>query len=128
MTLTKGTPSAILSNKTAAAAGATTLTDCTSIDTDASTTLALEVKVTYGSSATLAGTVKVFASYDDTNFDTDPVEQFDLPFTTNTTKSQTFLLTPAPRYMKVQVVNNETAEANKDMTAVYVYMHKQDVS
>jgi len=128
MTLAKGTPSTILSNKTAAAAGATTLTDCTTIDTDATVSVALEVKVTYGSSATLAGTLKIFASHDDTNYDTDPVEEFTLPYTTNATKSQTFVITPGPRYMKAQIVNNETAGANKDITAAYIYMHKQDVS
>lgn len=128
MTLSKGTPTVVLSNKTAAAAGSTTLTDCTTIDTDACTALALEVKATYGSSATVAGTLKIFASYDDTNFDTDPIEQFDLPFTTNTTKSQSFNITPGPRYLKAQVVNNESSGSNKDMTAIYVYAHKQVVS
>jgi hypothetical protein len=128
MVISKGTPSTVLSNKTAAAAGATTLTDCTTIDTNTCIALAIEVKVTYGSAATLAGTVKIFASYDDSNYDTDPIEQFDLPFTTNTTKSQSFNVMPGPRYLKVQIVNNETAGSNKDITAAYVYAHQQDVS
>lgn len=128
MALSKGTPTKILDNKTAAAAGQTTLTDCTTIDTDACTGLALEVIATYGSAATLAGTLKVFGSYNDTNYDTNPIEQFDLPFTANTTKSQSFNLQPGPRYLKAQVVNNETSGANKDMTAVTVYSHKQVVS
>jgi len=122
MALTK-TVSTILSNKTAAAAGATTLTDCTTIDTQGVLSLAIEVKATYGSSATLAGTLKIFASSDDSTYDTDPVDQFTMPYTTNTTKSQTFNIIPGARYLKVQVVNNETAEANKDMTAIYVYSH-----
>jgi len=128
MALSIGTPTKVLDNKTAAAAGATTLTDCTTIDMDAATSLDLEVLATYGSSATLAGTVKVFASYDDSHFDSDPVEQFDLPFTTNTAKSQTYSVSTRARYLKVQVVNNESSGLNKDMTAVNVYAHKQTMS
>ena len=128
MALSIGTPTKILDNKTAAAAGATTLTDCTTVDLDAATALDLEVLVTYGSSATLAGTLKVFASYDDTNYDSDPVEQFDLPFLANTAKSQAFSVATRARYLKCQIVNNETTEANKDMTACYIYAHKQSVS
>lgn len=129
MALAKGTATTILSNKTAAAAGATTLSDCTTIDTDATTNLAITVKLTYGSSATIIPTVKVFASEDDSNWDTDAFEQFDMPsLLASNTKKATFGLGHAPRYLKVQVVNNETAGANKDITAVYVYSHKQAVS
>lgn len=122
MALSK-TVATVLSNKTAAAAGATTLTDCTTIDTQGVLSLAIEVKATYGSSATLAGTLKVFASADDSTYDTDPVDAFTLPFTANTAKSQTFNIIPGARYLKCQVVNNETTGSNKDMTAVYVYSH-----
>lgn len=128
MTLAKGTPTKVLDNKTAAAAGTTTLTDCTTIDTDAATALALEVLVTYGSSSTLAGTLKVYGSYDDSHYDTDPVEQFDLPFLANTAKSQTFNLNPGCRYLKALITNNDSAGANKDITACYIYAHKQTVS
>ena len=128
MTLSIGTPSKILDNKTAAAAGTTALADCTAIDMDAATTLDLEVLCTYGSAATLAGTLKVFASYDGMNYDTDPVEQFDLPFTANTAKSQTFSVSSSARYLKGQIINNESSGSNKDMTACYIYTHKQVVS
>ena len=127
MTLTK-TPVLILDNKTAAAAGATTLTDCTTIDTQGCISLAIEVKATYGSSATVAGTLKIFASYDDTNYDTDPVDTFTLPYTANSTKSQTFNIIPGARYLKCQVVNNESAGSDKDMTAVYVRSHPHVLS
>jgi hypothetical protein len=128
MAISKGTPTKILDNKTAAAAGATAQADCTAIDTDTTVALALEVTITYGSSATVAATLKIFASYDGTNFDTDPIEQFDLPFTANTTKSQSFNLIPGPRYLKAQVVNNESAGANKDATAISIWKHQQSVS
>lgn len=128
MTLAKGTPATILSNKTAAAAGNTTLTDCTTIDTNAAVSLALEVKATYGSAATLAGTLKIFASADDSTYDTDPVEQFDLPFLANTAKSQTFNVYPGARYLKCQIVNNESSGSNKDITAIYIYSHLQVLS
>jgi hypothetical protein len=129
MTLAKGASTTILSNKTAAAAGSTTLSECATIDTDATSNLAITVKLTYGSSGTLVPTVKVFASEDDSNWDTDAFEQFDMPtLLASNTKKATFALAHSPRYLKVQVTNNESAGADKDITAVYVYSHKQDVS
>lgn len=127
MTLSKSVAT-ILSNKTAAAAGATTLTDCTTIDTQSMVSLAIEVKATYGSSATLAGTLKIFASSDDSTYDTDPVDSLTMPYTANATKSQTFNIVPGARYLKVQVINNESAGANKDITAIYVYSHPHILS
>ena len=127
MALAIGTPVKILDNKTAEDGSYTTLTDCTTIDMDAATSLDLEVLLTYGSSGTVAGILKVFASYDDSHYDTDPVEQYDLPITANTAKSQTFSISSRARYLKCQIVNNDSG-ANKDMTACYIYAHKQTAS
>lgn len=127
MVLAIGTPVKILDNKTAEDGSTTALADCTAIDMDAATALDLEVLLTYGSSATVAGILKVFASYDGTNYDTDPAEQFDLPFLANTAKSQTFSIASRARYLKAQIVNNDSG-ADKDMTACYIYAHKQVVS
>jgi len=128
MTLTQGTPTKILDNKTAEDGSYTTLTDCTTIDMDAAASLDIEVLVTYGSSSvTGCAVVKVFASYDDSHYDTDPVEQFDLPFLINAAKSQTFSITTRARYLKCQIVNTDSG-ANKDLTACYIYAHKQTIS
>jgi hypothetical protein len=127
MPLAIGTPTKILDNKTAEDGSVTALADCTAIDMDAAVSLDIEVLLTYGSSGTVAGILKVFASYDGTNYDTDPVEQFDLPFAANTAKSQTFSIASRARYLKCQIVNNDSG-ANKDMTACYIYTHKQVVS
>jgi hypothetical protein len=127
MAISIGTPTKILDNKTAEDGAATALADCTAIDMDAAVSLDLEVLLTYGSSGTVAGILKVFASYDGTNYDSDPVEQFDLPFLANTAKSGTFSVSSRARYLKAQIVNNDSG-ANKDMTACYIYAHKQTIS
>jgi hypothetical protein len=128
MTLSIGTPTKILDNKTAEDGSYTALSDCTTVDMDAAISLDLEVLVTYGSaSVTGCATLKVFASYDDTNYDTDPVEQFDLPFLINAARSQTFSIASRARYLKAQIVNTDSG-ANKDLTACYIYAHKQVVS
>jgi len=112
----------ILSNKTAAASGSTTLSDCTTIDTTSVISLAIEAKATYNASATLGVRVKVFASGDDTNYGDLPIAQFDLPFAANTTKRWSRDIIPAEKYMKVQVTNLDTAQS---ATAIYVYAHAQ---
>jgi hypothetical protein len=129
MALAKGASATVLSNKTAAAAGATTISECTTIDTDAATKLALTVKLTYGSAATLVPTIKLWASEDDINWDTELYESYDFPkCTASGTLKWTLDVGDGPRYIKIQVVNNESAGSNKDITAIYVYTHKQAVS
>jgi len=129
MALAKGASTTVLSNKTAAAAGSTTTSECTTIDTDACTDLSLTVKLTYGSAATLVPTIKIWASEDDTNWDTEVYESYDFPkCTASGTLKWSFDIGHGPRYLKVQVTNNETADANKDITAIYVYTHKQAVA
>jgi hypothetical protein len=114
------TVATILSNKTAGEGAGTVLSECTTIDTAAVLMLGIECKVTYHASATLGVTVKVFASYDDTNYDTYPCDQWDMPFVADTTVSKTVSTLPAGRHLKVQVYNNDTAQ---DATAIYVYSH-----
>jgi hypothetical protein len=112
----------ILSNKTAAASGSTTLSDCTTIDTTSVISLAIEARATYHASATLGVRVRVFASGDDSNYGDSPIAQFDLPFAANTTKRWSRDIIPAEKYMKVQVTNLDTAQS---ATAIYVYAHAQ---
>lgn len=115
----------ILSNKTAAYNGATTtLGDCTTIDTNTTVSLAIECKCTYDSSADDGCTVQIFASGDDTNYGDNPIDEFDMPFTANTTKRWSRAVIPAERYLKVRVKNNSTVNPST-ATAIYVYAHKQ---
>jgi len=110
----------ILSNKTAAASGSTTLTDCTTIDTSACLLLGIECVVTYHASATQGVTVKIFASGDDSNYGTTEIDSFAMPFAANTTKRWSRPIIPAEKYMKVQVTNNDTGQS---ATAIYIYSH-----
>lgn len=110
----------ILTNKTAAASNSTTLTDCTTIDTEAVLMLGIECKVTYHGSATLGVTVGVYDSSDNVTFDTNPSDQWDMPFTAGASISKTVATLPAGRYKKVKVTNNDTGQS---ATAIYVYSH-----
>lgn len=91
-------------------------------DTSALINLAIECTVTYNAGATLGCTVKLYASYDGTNWDTDPYDQFDMPFAAGTTKSQTFAVNPAPKYLKVGVTNLDTVQS---ITAFSAWAHTQ---
>ncbi len=119
------TVATILSNKTAAASGSTTLGDCTVIDTNACVGLAIECKVTYNGSATKGVRVKLFGSYDDVNYDSDPYDYFDMPFTAGSTISCSFNTIPGPRYIKAQVTNLDTGQS---ATGIYVYSHPMVIS
>jgi hypothetical protein len=124
MSLTK-TVTKVVDNQTVAESASLDLANSTAIGpTDTSTliNLAIECTVTYHASATAGCTVKLYASYDGTNYDSDPYDQFDLPFTANTTKSQTFAVNPAPKYLKVGVTNLDTAQ---DITAFSAWAHTQ---
>lgn len=125
MALSK-TVTKVVDNQTVAEAASLDLANSTAIgptDTDTVINLAIECTVTYHASATAGCTVKLFASYDGTNYDSDPYDQFDMPFTANTTKSQTFAVNPAPKYLKVGVTNLDAAQ---DITAFSAWAHTQD--
>lgn len=124
MSLTK-TVTKVVDNQTIGEASELALSNSTAIgptSTDTLINLAIECTVTYNASATAGCTVKLYASYDGTNYDSDPYDQFDMPFTANTTKSQTFAVNPAPKYLKVGVENLDTAE---DITAFSAWAHTQ---
>lgn len=124
MSLSK-TVTKVVNNQTVAESASLDLSNSTAIGpTDTSTliNLAIECTVTYNASATAGCTVKLYASYDGTNYDSDPYDQFDMPFTANTTKSQTFAVNPAPKYLKVGVTNLDTAQ---DITAFSAWAHTQ---
>jgi len=124
MSLTK-TVTKVVDNQTVNASSSLALSNSTAIgptSTDTLINLAIECTVTYNASATSGCTVKLYASYDGTNYDSDPYDQFDMPFTANTTKSQTFAVNPAPKYLKVGVTNNDTGQS---ITAFSAWAHTQ---
>ena len=115
----------VVDNQTVGSSSSLSLANSTAIgptDTSALINLAIECTVTYNASATLGCTVKLYASYDGTNWDTDPYDQFDMPFTAGATKSQTFAVNPAPKYLKVGVTNNDTGQS---ITAFSAWAHTQ---
>lgn len=124
MSLAK-TVTKVVDNQTVAATASLALANSTAIgptSTDALINLAIECTVTYHASATAGCTVKLFASYDGTNYDSDPYDQFDLPFAAGATKSQTFAVNPAPKYLKVGVTNLDTGQS---ITAFSAWAHTQ---
>jgi len=123
MAFAKGDATAILSNKTAAASASTTLADCTTITTTDATDLHIHCKVAYNAAATLGVRVKLFASYDnDTNYESNPFWQFDMPFTANVTIGYSARVPFSAKYIKVQVTNLDTGQS---ATAIYIYYSMQ---
>ena len=124
LTFTK-TIATILDNKTAQEANVTALSDCTAIDTNGVLSLSIGYRVTYHASATAGGTLRLYASYDGTNYDDQVYDQWTLPFATGASYEGHFTVLPGPRYLKAQVAN---ADAAQDITAIYVYSEPQTVS
>ncbi len=121
MGLTK-TVTAILSNKTAAASTATLLSDCTAIDTSQATNAcAIEVLLTFHASATLGATLKVYGSYDGTNWDTDPFATGSIGKVSGA-RSKSFSFIPGPKYVRAQIQNLDTGQS---ITAITIYAHLQ---
>ncbi len=58
----------------------------------------------------------ILSSHDDSDYDTEPYAQFDIPCNPNQTVRTTYAVLPDPKYIKAQVVNldsNYTAESVK---------------
>jgi hypothetical protein len=111
----------VLSNKTAAASGSTTLTDCTTVTTTDHIGLAILVRATFNASATLGARVKAFASNDGSTYSTEVYWQADIPYTSGA-RIAAFDVPRGPKYLKFQVTNLDTAQS---ITAIYVDTHVQ---
>lgn len=114
------TVATILSNKTAGKGAGTVLSECTTINTESVLMLGIQVNLVFNAAATGAATVKVFASQDDTNWNTNPSDQWDIPWVSGASDGPVVATLPAARYLRVQVYNNDAA---RDITAIYVYAH-----
>lgn len=91
------------------AGGATETSDV--IDLGLSGYLALTIRVTYDGGATAGVRCDVFTSPDNTNWDTDTYAEFSPAFTAGATKQKTVLVDPTARYIRVNVVNLDGANA-----------------
>jgi hypothetical protein len=115
----------ILDNKTAAASASTSLADCTAIDTNGVLSLGIGYRVTYHGSATAAGVLKLFASYDGTNYDDQVYDQWTLPFLAGASYEGHYSVHPGPRYLKALVTNLDTVQS---ITGIYIYSEPQTIS
>jgi hypothetical protein len=99
------------------------IASCTAADCSAVIVADVECVCTYAASSTLAATVKIYASSDGTNYGSQPVDQFTMPFVTNTTQRWSKTVIPSAKYLKATIKNNDTG--NYHLTAVYVYITTQ---
>jgi len=124
MAITK-TSTKIIDNKSAAADDSTSLSDCVSVDLTTAIQMAIDVEMIFNASATYGAMVEVYASDDDTNWDTNPFEQFPVAVTPGATIREHFVMIPAPKYIRVKVVN---LDPTYSITAINVYSIPQVVS
>lgn len=112
------TSTKILDNKTANASSSTSLSDCTAVNLSTAVQLAIDVEMTFNASATQGATVRVYASDDNSEYDTIPYDQFDVAVSAGNAVKAHFAVLPAPKYIKVSVTNLDTAQS---LTGISVY-------
>jgi len=117
MALTK-TVATHVSNQTVAADTLYPLSSITATDCSEAILADVEGVCTYHASGTTAAVVRVYASNDNSNWGSEPVDQFTMPFTANTTKRWSKTIIPSAKYIKCTIYN---ADAAQSITAAYVY-------
>lgn len=121
MVLTK-TVTTEVNNQTVNAATEYSLASVTAVDCSAVLIADVECVCTYHASATTAATVRVYASSDNTNWGSQPVDQFVMPFAAGTTKRWSKTIIPSAKYLKATVYN---ADPTYSITATSVYLTTQ---
>jgi len=121
LALTKSVSTQV-SNQTVAAATEYALSSITAVDCSAVLIADIEGLCTYNASGTTAAIIRVYASQDNSNWGSSPVDQFTMPFAANTTKRWSKTIVPSAKYLKVTVYN---ADASYSITAAYVYLTTQ---
>ena len=101
----------LLTSQTVNASAESTLGNSAQLDLDGVESLAITVDATYNSSATQGVTVKVFTSYDGTNYDDDIFDSFDPSFSAGSSVQKTVAVDPSARYLKVTVQNKDTGQS-----------------
>ena len=117
MALTK-TVATHVSNQTVAADTLYALSSITATDCSEAILADVEGVCTYHASGTKAAVVRVYASSDNSNWGSEPVDQFTMPFKANTTKRWSKTIIPSAKYIKCTIYN---ADAEQSITAAYVY-------
>ncbi len=116
-------PATIVTNKTAAANGATAITDCASVDGSAVVALGILAQCTYHADATAGCSAYVYASTDNAGWF--EVQVVDIPLVAGTTKGVAFSVLPGHKYYRVRVRNLDPVQS---ATAIYVYAEPQVLS
>jgi len=119
-------PVTIVTNKTAAANGATAITDCASVDGSAVVALGILAQCTYHADATAGCSAYVYAS--PLGLDGSPwfeIQVVDIPLKAGTTKGVAFSVLPGHKYYRVRVRNLDPVQS---ATAIYVYAEPQVLS
>jgi len=93
-------------------ASTSTLSQCTTIDTSSVVYLEIEAVATYHTSAASGVSIAVYGATSDSEsvYTTYPIEQFNLPFTANTTQRWSRYVAPGEKYMRVLVDNLEDTQ------------------
>jgi hypothetical protein len=123
MAFSKTRSSALLSDVTVAATSSSS--NSSSSDLTYATACAVEVKCTFAAGATNGAIVHIYASGNNTDYDTGAYDEFDIPVTAGETVQYTFPIIPSPKYIKIGVENLDPVES---ITALYVYTVIQVVS
>jgi hypothetical protein len=116
MALTK-TVTKVVDNQTIAALTEYALASVTAVDCTSALIADVECVLTYNASATVAATVRVYTSSDNTNWGSSPVDQFVMPFTANTQKRWSKTVIPSAKYLKATIYN---ADPTYSVTAATV--------
>ena len=109
----------LLDNKTAAASSSTVIGECAAEDLSTALQCAIQVNLTFNASATMGATVKVYASSDNSNFDTAGYEYAtqSVAFLTGGGAVQvTFPINPAAKYFKAVVTNLDSGQSITGIT------------
>lgn len=85
------------------------LSSITAVDCTAAIMADIEAVVVYNASATVAAIVRIYASSDNTNWGSSPVDQFTMPITAGQTIRWSKAVIPSMKYMKATIFNNQGA-------------------
>lgn len=111
-----------VSNQTVAKATEYALASITATDCTAALIADVEGVCKFHASATAGAVVRVYASSDNSNWGSSPVDSFTMPFAAGTTKRWSKTIIPSAKYLKCTIYNSDAAQ---DITAAYVYLTYQ---
>jgi len=63
----------------------------------------------------------IVSSWDDSDYDTEPYAQFDIPVQSNQTVRTTYAILPDPKYIKAQVINLDSNVTADNVRVIVTY-------